>query len=692
VVKRSILILLVLLGILIPGIALAQSAFNPVGFFTWLLGAIWQQPKVFEVQQGAYWVQKMRAPRKLVGTFGPTVIVDPSSRLGTMSQAGIKMATIGDFGWITDADVEFHKNRDSKVEEATVEITFNPMTKSGGNVTPKLTLWREQFHDVNGAEIRVFPPKSVDQCIAQEWAAVVNNSEATGEIIILTVNTYVEKPVKLKASQSFQVFVYPAKTLAKTMGFIKSGDGLGVALYEADKQDKQQQREQSGKTVKILVRASNSSVATSYRPVALAIYDSLGEVYRGEVSDGQTFKVLPESKSQTIRITELEKECPLGMIPETPIDCKTQRQTGYVAVVEGSEIMVYPIDNYKQIAGNCEPAIIKGEIKVYAQKGSQIPLEISAQGENTTKTCVNVTQFGGKTIHVWSDKPQSEMTVTAYTRNGSYSKKLTPQLTQAVFDFETKSPIRSYSAINTKPAVPGGINSRDELRVYAGKSHFCANVGATGVDPKEMEIFRQQAQAGQCGYTIVGPEVRTFTDNGSTITSANLIKSLTECGPNGQPIGHQTFYQTTFKSWHRVWVPKGRYGWVPGIISTCGNAVMVYIQPPTIKTPSRKNPLALGLASSSEQPMAVSWNDLVISVVSIEQKSLVVTPSSIAPYIPQAYTNIELNQNNNQSQGQSSTNVNNNFNDNDNINSTNVDVDNTNINQNQQIMNGAQAQ
>lgn len=700
---RRFFIFLVILVILVPGIVLAQSGFNPLSFFTWLLGAVWQQPKVFENAQGAYFVQKMKVPPELVSIFGPTIIVDPSSRLGTMSQAGVKMITIGDFNWTTEADVEFHKNRDAKVESAVVEISFAPHNKSSGNVTPKLILWREQFNNVNGSEIRIYPPRSVDSNVQDEWNRVVENSKLTGEIIILTVDVYVLSPVKLKASQSFQVFVYPAMSLAKAMGYMKSGDGLGVALQSAEKQDRQRQREESGKTIKILVKSSNSSMATANRPVGLVIYDSLGEVHRGDVSDGQTFKVLPESKSNTIRVTQMENEVPLGMIPATPMDPKSQRQIGYVSIVEGSEIMVYPIENFRNISGVCEPRIIKGEVKIYASKGSQIPISVAAEGEQNSKGTIIVDRFGGKIVPVWSDKPQSEMIITAYTKNGSYTQKLTPTTNQVIFDLDTKSSVRSYSTINTNPAVRGGINSKEQFIKYAQTSHFIANINATGVDPKELQIFRQHAQAGKIGYTIVGPEVRRFADNGSWITSTNLIKSLTECGPNGQPIGHQTFYQTTFKSWHRVWVPIGRYGWVPGIISTCGNAVMVYIPPPVAITPPKKIPPVLALAPPPDVPMKVSWNDLTQSVASVNQQTTVVTPSSISSYVPQAYIDIDntnsqsqsqdqhQNQHQGQWQDQNSTNINNNTNNNSNINTNNIDVNNTNINQNMQILNNANA-
>lgn len=664
--------------------------FSPFGFFTWLLGSIWSRPKNFERPEGAYLTLKLRTPERLVSVLGPTVIVDPSSRLGRMCEAGLKLYSLSDFNWVTDADVDFHKSRDTCVEKATVEVSFNPQTKATSNVTKKMVLWREDFENSNGAEIRVFPPKTVATEVSKEWQKVLSHSKETGDLIILTVTVYVDKPTKIKGSQSFQVFVCPTQTLSKIMGYQKDSNGLGVAIADANRQEYDLIRQEKGLSVKVLVKKNNALIE-NFRPVGLTIFDSLGEVHRGEVENGQVFKVVPEIKSGTIRITQLENETPLGMIPETLID-KDGRQTGIIRVSDNTELAVYPIENFSTVS---RPTKLRGQIKIYAQKGSRIPLEFSAVGEGNCRTIADISRFGGKVIDVWTDKVQTEMIIKAIVGGREYIKKITPTNNQIVFNFESITPVRNYATINVNPAVRGGINSKGQLRNYANTSHFGENVAVTGVDPKEIQIFREQIARGECGYTVVGPEVRTFWDNGKKITSVNLIKSLTECGPSGRPIGHQNFYNTTFKSYHRVWVPVGRYGWVPGIISTCGNAVMVYITPPTVVIPPA--PPALTVAPPPETPMIVSWDSLVISVANVQQGNLVITPSSISSYVPQTKIDIRNSQSQYQGQHQTSSNVNNNNNVNNNVNNnTNVnnnviDVTNNNINQNQQILNNANA-
>ncbi len=670
----------------------AHAAWNPVPLITWLIGGIWSRPQNFERSNGAYVLQKIEVPEEFQSIFGPYILIHPMSRLGKMSEAGIEMQTWGDSGWNTDADVEFHKDRDRRVKKATVEISFVPATKdSKRNSTPRMTLWEENFENSNGAEIRVFPPRSVAKESQNEWSKVFRRFKDDDEDIVLTVSTYVDDPTKMKASQSFRVVVSKLKMLGLRSEFQKNG--LGLAIQIGNKHENDRLRQEKGISVRALVKTDNS-LNSSHRPVGLAIFDSLGEVYRGDVVDGQEFKIIPDEKTKMIRITQLENEAPLGMVPETPLG-KDGKQTGFVCITQdNTEFAVYPISNF---VADSKPRKLRGQVKIYAQRGSQIPLEFSAKGEGTSRTTVNVSRFGGRVIDVWSDNPQREISVSAYLGGRKYTKKITAEQDQVIFDCESRTPVRQYATINVNPAVPGGIHSKNDLARYAISSHFLQNLRQTGVDEKEIEIFRKQALSCATQYTKVGPEVKRFTEHGASFVSTNMVKALTECGPGGRPVGHKVFYQTTFKDYHRVWIPTNRYGWVPGIISTCGNAVMVYIPPPQYSRPP--TPPQLGIAPPPERPMQISFDSLIISVTSIDQGNLVITPSSIASYVPETKIDIRnsQSQSQNQSQNQISTNINNNtntnVNNNTNINNVDVDVNNTNnnINQNQQILNNANA-
>ncbi len=669
------------------------SDFSPWSFFTWLLGSIWSRPKNFERPEGAYLTLKLRTPDRLKSILGPTVIVDPSNRLGQMCEAGIKVYSLADFGWTTDADVDFHKSRDTCVEKATVEVSFNPQTKSIGNVTKKFILWREEFEHANGAEIRVFPPRSVAPDVADEWKKVVQHSEETGDIIILTVTVYVERPVKIKGSQSFQVFVCPTMTLAKIMGYKKDGDGLGVALMDAKKQEDDRTRQEKGINIQILAKKDNT--LRESRSASIAIYDSLGEVYRGEVEDGTQLKVVPEGKANLIRVYQLENEVPLTMEPRTAIDPKTGKMLGFVSVVERSQILFYPQANHSSVAVS---GPFNGEIKIYAPKGTKVNLTAIRSGHLVGRQDVVINSFGGAIIPVQNAHP---MTITAMVAGKKFTREMNSQNSQVTFDFENKEPVRNYSQININPAVRGGIHTKVELRQYAATLHFQQNLAAIETNPIEIEELRKAATSGKVGYVIVGPEDRYVQDSYGTWKVHTLVKGLTECGPNGQPLPHKAYYNIRFDKYVKAWVAPGRYGWVPAILVDCGNATMVYIPPPTTIALKPELLPSLSFAPSSEIPLKVSWDDLSISVAKIAQGNFVITPSSISSYVPQAKTDIKLSmrqsQNQSQNQNQDQTSVNTNINDNTTIinNDINVnipiDINNNNINQQNTVVNGANA-
>ena len=646
------------------------SDFSPWSFITWAVGSLWSREKNFEESKGAYVMMILCLPQE-ARKFGlPSEIpIDPGTRLGQMCEAGIKFISFLDLDIKTKFDVSFHKDRDRKVKEGSVDIEFTPMQNQNSNVTQKKVLWRDKFNDVNGIQFIANPPISVNPDVADEWKAVVQNALENDSGVILTCNIYVDKPTCMKAAQSFQVVLKSSRALAMSMNYQKNG--LGRLLAFGDKQNNDRQRQEKGVSVKVLVKKSRTS-DESFRPAGLAIYDSLGEVSRGDIQDGQEIRVIPEKSKNVIRITQLESEIPLTMYPESLIG-KDGKQNGFIKVSDKQEILIYPADSVAN-----EKKILKGQAKVYAEKGSHLPFSLTASGEKSSSGIVNVDRFGGKVFNVWSGQPQTELSVTV----GKYTQKITAGNNQAIFNFASSEPTRNYSRIGVNPAVSGGLKTRMRLKEYARNrnSHFYANLNAIEVDDKEIEALRASIQNGTVRPAYVDKVSRTVTcrETGEKVLTTTKVRGLTECGSNGMPLGHQINYKITFNGPEAVWVAPNRYGWVPGFLARCGNAVMIYIEPP--QNQPQKN-ISLTFAPPPEEPANVSWDQLILSTASIQQSNLVITPSSIATYVPQA--KFEINQSQTQNQAQTLSNVN----DLTNVTDVDVDVDNNNILQNQTIIN-----
>jgi hypothetical protein len=336
------------------------------------------------------------------------------------------------------------------------------------------------------------------------------------------------------------------------------------------------------------------------------------------------------------------------------------------------------------------------EIKIYAPKGTQVNLIAMRGGKLVGKQNVTVYSFGGATIVV---RNTNAMTITATAGYRNYSREMTSGCPQVTFDFENKEPIKNYSQINVNPAVRGGIHSKGHLARYVTTQHFQKNLAAIEANPIEIQELRKAAINGKTGVVIVGPQDRYVRDSHGTWKVHTLVKGLTECGYDGQPLSHKTYYNIKFDKYVKAWVAPGRYGWVPAILVDCGNATMVYIPPPTMNQP--QSPPSLSFAPPPETPMKVSWDDLSISVAKITQGNLVITPSSISSYVPQAKTDIKLSmkqsQGQNQTQNQDQTSVNTNINENTNINNNDIsvnvpiDINNNNINQQNMINNTSNA-
>lgn len=611
-IDRAVMVLLVILGLL--GSMTAQAVVDPFTAVAWALGFFTQQPKTFHSAEFDFEIYTTITAEdlELVHKYYPNLqlkvgdklYINPETIFSQFDGKGLLLRLLSERKWIVHFSIP--QSRDTIVHSGKIIIYRGVEPKSEQEISESEVVFE---HNFSSNDFSFVLPIAING-------------------MAYSCSVYIEKPTRTNGYGYFRYYSKPAAEYAREFD---SSKVVGTLIYgnqlEEQKANADQYRTEK---LTLLGRLEPETNSQQLGPVSIVVQDKYGEVYRGLFNGKIELKV----SSEGVRIFK-------GTGEITELSSNPACESGCFKINSGQEnvILIYPWREKITISTtkNTVSQILRGQVKIYAPKGSQIPVEVSASGEGSSKGTVTIEKFGGKVTDVWTDDPQTELTVKVWFGGKCYVRTITPDCDQVIFDFESKTPVKNYNAINTNPAVPGGVKTKAKLAEYAGTDHFTANTVATGADLKEIEILRGQAQNGEAGVAIVGPEEKTFYDNGHQVMSTTLVKSLTECGPNGWPIGHQNFYRITFDSYHRVWVPRGRYGWVIGIIMDCGNAVMIYIKPPS-PAPVCIRPPKLPSAPEINLPEF----SFFVGKSSGNVTSSVITPSSVVPLVATPSTKIDI--------------------------------------------------
>ena len=267
-----------------------------------------------------------------------------------------------------------------------------------------------------------------------------------------------------------------------------------------------------------------------------------------------------------------------------------------------------------------------------------------------------------------------------------------------IYDFETPRYL-SYSLHNVDPVVRGGLSFMDDKNhpnnsviPFVRSGVFDQKCRELNIPETVIQRIHNKFVNGQFGYTMAGPEVKEFNDNGRKFNSVDRIKGLT----SGSVSAKKEFYFLRFDEYCRIWIPNGEVGWVPMIDSICGNVDMVWIEP-VYPTPTRITFVPIPVAPPSIDVPNISLSWLYVGSDNAKNTSTINNPTSPPPYIPAADMKIDVNNGNNiansqsqgqhqnqgQHQGQNQDQNSSNYNNNANTVSPTFDINNTNNNVNQ---------
>lgn len=680
---KKLVIIFLLVAVIVPftAIEIAQAKFDVVSFATWLTGFLFSRPKTEERTEGVYQnilLYPNEEIRKSLGMLKEECIfIDPSEELVQMLSAGNKFMVFGDYDWVTKIQFAFHKSKDTQAKKVKLEIEMTTVELENQQNTG-YRVWVGEMEDINTGAVQVFPvpendferlveEKLISNEAVKKYREAVVRMQKNGQPIFFNVSGWIDqtKQGRAKADFSAQFIVMPTEAVARRIRYHDTS--MGVAIKYGEDKANDRRRHEEGFPITVLSKESNLSLSS--KSLGICITDDLGNAFRGKIEDGQEIWVKPDDVGK-IRITQLENEVSLSMLPRTAVD-SNGRMSGFVKVQSGSKILVYPVSNFEQFM----PQIIRGVVKIYAPVGSVVNMTTHDGGsDGSTVNTVKINHFGGEQGNVWSDVPMSQMKVEAQSGSHDQTGFLSPLCSQIVFDFHYPSYVRSYRNIGSNPAVHGGIKNESELRgyVFGRYQHFAANLSSIGVNPKDVQVFADAVKSGNMTVAIADSHKRVVSVGGQNIETVTFVKGLSEAGPTG----HQKWYSIKFANPETIWVPKGQYGWVPGLFAKCGNATMVYIPPPQICKVEVPPLMSICLP---EETLEISWNRLISSRASIKQTPHTVTPSAPSPYIPLAETKINVHQE--QSQNLVNTNTLTSTTDITNVNDidvpVNVDVDTT---------------
>jgi hypothetical protein len=672
---KNLITMIMVMVLLFGFTSQSTAAVDPISLATWIIGFISTRPQTFYTSIGSVdlIVDMPSAFKTKYGLIeSDTLYLKPysqqeSEKKTTANSQGACFRTISrQDGGKTSINVFFPDDKNGQITDGIYRVYHVPDSADGTGASSEII--NEGHFNSNNFSMNY----------------QLDDSKNPYRIV-----AYPLAPKNMKdTAVNLTVYARTLSFYAREINFEKNGQ-LGKMMYDAESMRAfEANKDKRTASLNIKIRGKNT-------PTNLVIIDQYGEVMRGFApSNDFSLQVAPGN----VGILRGQGEGELASIPAMP--------NGLVNVSQGADnaVMLVPPD-YKQFCSSNASHKYEGRIKVFAPQGSNARIEVFDGATKLVDTSFTVSAFSGAEINLRQGRPIGEVAVTV---NGNrISRKIICPDQPLVYNFE--NPIYySYSLHNADPVVPGGLSYMDDKRYpnhsvipFVKSGIFDQKCRELNIPENVIRRIHDKFVNGQFGYTMAGPDVREFNDNGRRFNSVNRIKGMT----SGSAKAKKEHYFLRFKEYCRVWIPDGEVGWVPMIDSICGNVDMCWIEP-VYPTPVRITYVPIPIAPPSiDVPMiGLSW--LYIGGDNARNSSSVNNPTAPPPYIPAADFNLNIdngnniansqsqgqgqhqgqNQNQNQGQNQGQTSTNNNYNNNQNtVNpSFNINNANNNINQLQQ--------
>lgn len=656
---------------------MSYAAVDPFTAIAWALGFITQQPKTFHITNFDFeiYTEITLSDLSTIKSYypkcrlkpGDKLYVNPEAFFGLFDGKGLLLRLIAEREWVCHVSIPV--TRDTEVSRGKIVIYRGLKPQNAEELQPSEKVYEKEFQ---GNDFSFILP-------------------AKKNALAYSCSMYIERPTR---ANGFGYFRYYAKDGAEYARELSEKDkALAAMIYGKQlEQEKEEFTQYRTETLTLQGRQEPKSQSDPFVvPRMIVVQDRYGEVYRGPIQDTLNLKVSPEG----FRLFKGKGEIDLSTNPSS--------QTGaYKKINKGQNnvVVIYPWRD--QIYVKPESNVTQkfdGEVQIIAPYGTYGKVEMYINDSQKKAASINfqVETFCLDVIYAKTNQPVEKVRFVAYVHGKRFERCWyagTPQ--QVPFYLMPNSFYsRTFSNHGAAPIVKRKFSNYYQVYSWLigwGRAIYI-RVGTSCLGLKSKFVLRNYndlLRPNNRTYVVLGPQARTFTENGDQMTVINKVLGMSDS--TYRKLRHG--YRIRTREYYRVTVPKNRVGLVLGVDMDCGNIYLVYLPPGPYKPPTPGYFSPPKLPETPEVKLPTFEIFIGKSAMNIKRETIV--PSPVAPLIGQASVRIDVKQSQLQTQNSTNTNVNNNnntntninnntnINDNTNVNNTTVDVNSTNNNINQQ--------